>query len=82
MKGVVDETPEGIDHHYFVKCKMTLNFNSRINSYLLVHFYINVESLHSLRLQGGGYTSLASLNPSLLCKTWVKKHKKANIQFS
>ena len=47
---MVGATPKGMGNHVL---KMTLN--SRINSYILVHFYITTLTLlYSLRLQGGG----------------------------
>ena len=47
---MVGATPKGMGHHIL---KMTLN--SRINSYVLVHFYITTLTLlYFLRLQGGG----------------------------
>ena len=52
-RGVVGATPEGMGHHIFVRCKMTLNARINVLVYFMYIKYIEICS-YFLRLQGGG----------------------------
>ena len=86
-RGVVGETPEGMDHHILISAKLTLNemfqcilyhlytltllYNEMFQC-ILYHLY-TLTLLYSLRLQGGGKAIVPNpLNPPLI---WISTPK-------